>query len=56
MEVPMEIWTLVASFLADDELYRVRGINRALYQLAIENKYRKVSLDLVDREKMDLVR
>jgi hypothetical protein len=51
----MEIWALVASFLVTGELWLLRGVNRALHQLAVEDKYRKVSLNLVDRAKMDLV-
>jgi hypothetical protein len=47
-ELPMEIWTLIFGFLQleDEYLYRMMGVNRILYQLVLDRKYRKVCLDL----------
>ncbi|KAH6913355.1 hypothetical protein BKA70DRAFT_1262588 [Coprinopsis sp. MPI-PUGE-AT-0042] len=54
-ELPVEIWALVVTFLEDGDLHRVRGVNRALYDLASDRRYKEVSLDLRDRAGMNLV-
>jgi hypothetical protein len=56
MELPTEIWALVAAFLGDKDLHYIRGINRVLHHLYLDNKYRRVFLDFRNHIGMDLLR
>jgi len=50
-EVPLEVWQIVASFLSSEDVKKLYGINRPLSALAMEERYRSVSIgDLHDRQ------
>ncbi|KAH6913319.1 hypothetical protein BKA70DRAFT_1558683 [Coprinopsis sp. MPI-PUGE-AT-0042] len=54
IELPAEIWALVAIFLEDWTLHYARGVNRALYYLSLDRKYQAATLNLRDPAGMDL--
>ena len=50
-EVPLEVWQIIASFLSSEDVKKLYGINRPLSALAMEERYRSVSIgDLRDRQ------
>lgn len=56
-EVPLEVWQIIASFLSSEDVKKLYGINRPLSALAMEERYRSVSIgDLHDRETILAVR
>jgi hypothetical protein len=43
-ELPREIWTLITQFLPKREFRRLRSLNSAFYQAALDAHYREVTL------------
>ncbi|TFK65439.1 hypothetical protein BDN72DRAFT_197392 [Pluteus cervinus] len=39
VELPLELWVIIASYLSREELCRLMGVNRALNDLAMDAKY-----------------
>ncbi|KDR78089.1 hypothetical protein GALMADRAFT_209540 [Galerina marginata CBS 339.88] len=46
IELPNEIWPLIASFLSVGELWNIRGLNKPFYHIALDEHYRMVKVDI----------
>jgi hypothetical protein len=49
LALPADIWECVAVFLPWRDLYPLISVNRALYHIVLDARYREIHWDKVDR-------
>ncbi|KAG6824267.1 hypothetical protein H0H93_002281, partial [Arthromyces matolae] len=49
LALPPEIWAIVASYLADQELLPLKSLNRVFYTAALDRQYNEVDLCYLER-------
>ena len=48
-DVPPEIWALIAQYLPEKDVIRLMSVNRLFYTLAMDERYKVLSVGKVDR-------
>lgn len=48
VDIPPEIWALVAQYLPKEARVRLISVNRVFYTLAMDEKYKELVIDKVD--------
>src|SRR6266540_823386 len=46
-ELPYEIWLLIVEYLPDHQVRRLYSVNRALFNIALDLRYKAVSLGIL---------
>ena len=49
LSMPDDVWYLVAQYLRPEELRRLYGVNKALFHLSMEERYRNICFSNNDR-------
>ena len=44
VDLPLEIWLYIASFIPPDQLRKLYAVNHALFVIAMEERYKEVHL------------
>jgi hypothetical protein len=44
MDIPLEIWLLIAQFIPDHIIWGLRTLNSAFFQAAMDARYRDITL------------
>lgn len=55
VQLPYDVWECISAYVPDGHLRTLYGVNRALYCTAMDRKYRHVSFNDFDDEKMALL-
>ena len=55
VELPLEIWELITGYLSESNLNRLIGVNRLLYHLVLDRRYKEVSVRLRDHQSLHLL-
>jgi len=45
-DIPLELWFHITSFISDSEVWKLRAVNRILLQVALDRRFRRVTLHL----------
>lgn len=50
LDLPTELWRHIAHFLPREEIKRLYSVNQAFYYLAMDETYREVKFDWLNRD------
>lgn len=53
--VPTEIWFHIAHYIPDEILYDMLGVNRLFFDLAMDARYKQITLKSLNAETLKLV-
>ena len=54
-DLPLELWMNITQFLSTEVVKDLYSVNRALYHLAMDERYREVNFNCVDSDLLQKV-
>ncbi len=56
IDIPNEIWLSILEFIPDRELCHLMAVNRVFYELALDTRYREITIGPIDSHSVSLLK